>query len=93
MIKSAKQAKDLAKEYNKITKDIDRLKFLQKNKETMKVVLDNDCSMVAFITDVETTEEEDDICSIDLNNFEDCHGWGDGNILLFEFAGITAESC
>lgn len=97
MIKTLKQAKELAKEYNKIKKDKDRLSFLRDHKDTMKVVLDNDCTMVNFIWDDESMDDdiEDKMYDIDssLESFDGYHGWTDSVVELFEFAGITAEQC
>lgn len=94
MIESIKQAKDLAKKWNALESDWERLKFLKAQKGNMKVVLDNDLSMVEFITHGANEDEvEDIIANIDLNTFDDYHGWNDSVVMLFKFAGIEAESC
>lgn len=94
MITTISEAKALAKEYNKIKTDRERLEFLKQNNGKLKVVLDNDCSHVEF--DLDTTIDEDlqdDIISIPLNRFYDHHGWTNAVVELFEFAGIKAETC
>jgi hypothetical protein len=84
MIKSVKEAKEIAKKYNNIKTDLERLTFL-------KVVLDNDCTMVTF--DEIDKEIWKDISEIEFETFDDYHGWTNAVIELFEFAGITAEAC
>lgn len=86
-----KQAKELAARYNKCTTDIERLKFLQ-NEPDLMVVLDNDATMVAFVTDDMDEELFEKVVDIDLDYFDDYHGWTDGVVELFKFAGINAES-
>jgi len=86
--------KNLAKEYNAITEDKDRLQFLKNHNTKVKVVLDNDVSMVEFIYPDNLEEEEIElITDIELNNFDKYHYWSDGNLILFAFAGISAECC
>lgn len=94
MIKTIKQAKALAKDYNKIKKDIKRLEFLKQHNNELKVILDNDSSQVGFILDEDMDEDlQELILEIDLESFEEYHGWGDGVVILMKFAGITAEPC
>lgn len=91
MIKSVKEAKEIAKKYNNIKTDLERLTFLKEQKGNLKVVLDNDCTMVAF--DEIDKEIWKDISEIEFETFDDYHGWTTAVIELFEFAGITAEAC
>jgi len=94
MITSVKQAKELAKQYNAIKTDKERLQFLKEQKGNLKVVLDNDCTMVDFdIIAVDDEVQEEAIGDISLESFDDYHGWTDAVVELFEFAGITAEQC
>lgn len=92
MIKTVKEANDIAKRYNSLKTDMERLYFLKEQKGNLKVVLDNDMTMVEF-DEIEDEEKEDQIREIELESFDYYHGWTDGVIQLFEFAGITAESC
>ena len=87
--------KKLGKDYNKIKKDIDRLAFLKVNNTTMKAVLDNDATHVSFIRPENIDDEvwEKFQYNFDLKSFDDYHYWSDGCLLLFKFAGITAEGC
>lgn len=94
MITTLEQAKLLANEYNKIKKDKDRLTFLKANNKFMKVVLDNDATMVLFIINEDVDGDiEYAISEIFLEYFDKFHGWEDSIVELFEFAGITAETC
>ena len=94
MITTIKEAKEIAKKYNKIKTDYERLEFIKQNQGKLIVVLDNDCTMVDFDFDKSIDEDlQDDIVSIDLNNFDDYHGWTDAVVELFKFAGIKAEQC
>lgn len=92
MIKTVKEAKEIAKKYNALKTDLERLAFLKEQKGNLKVVLDNDCTMVEF-DEIEDEEKSEAISEIELEQFDDYHGWTDAVIELFEFAGITAESC
>jgi hypothetical protein len=92
MIKSVKEAKEIAKKYNALKTDLERLAFLKEQKGNLKVVLDNDCTMVEF-DEIEDEEKTEAISEIELKQFDDYHGWTNAVIELFEFAGITAESC
>jgi hypothetical protein len=89
-----KRAKTLASEWNNLKQDMDRLRFLKKHNKEMKAILDNDITMVGFILpdDIDLDLEEL-INEIELDDFDDYHYWSDGCLLLFEFAGITAEAC
>lgn len=91
MITTFKQAKDLAAQYNKCVTDLERLRFLQ-DEPDMKVILDNDLTMVEFIVDDTDEYLHDLVMEIDLNSFENYHGWTDGVVELFRFAGINAET-
>lgn len=96
MITSVKQAKQLLKEYNAIKGDKERLYFLKNHKNSLKVVLDNDQTMVNFnliVVEDEVQEEAIEELNSDLNSFDDYHGANDANVMLFEFAGISAEQC
>ena len=92
MIKTVKEAKEIAEKYNALKTDLERLAFLKEQKGNLKVVLDNDCTMVEF-DEIEDEEKSEAISEIELEQFDDYHGWADAVIELFEFAGITAESC
>ncbi len=85
----------LAKQFNALENDWNRLQFLKDHPEEMKAVLDNDVTMVELIqpNGINDDEWEFIVENIELNNFDDYHYWSDGCILLFKFAGITAESC
>lgn len=79
MISTVKQAKELAKEYNGIESDLERLGFLAKHPGEFKVVLDNDCTSVEFnIVCVDDDVQEEAIAEIRLNDFDEYHGWTDG---------------
>ena len=94
MITSVKQAKELAKNYNAIKTDKERLKFLKEHPDSLKVVLDNDLTMVEFnLIIVDDDVQEEAIAEIKLNDFDNYHGWTDAVVELFEFAGISAETC
>lgn len=96
MITSVKQAKQILKEFNAIKTDLGRLKYIKDHSTELKVVLDNDLSMVNFnLISVDDDVQEEAISELDsqLNNFDEYHGWGEGNVLLFKFAGIDAEAC
>lgn len=90
MIKNLKQAKRLAAEYNKCTTDLERLRFLQ-DEQNLTVILDNDLTMVGFVLDNVDDEVESEIMEIDMNRFDESHGWADGVVELFKFAGINVE--
>lgn len=92
-IKTIKEAKEIAKSYNKIKTDYKRLEFLKENQGKLKVVLDNDCTMVEFDLDEIDEDFQDTIAEIELNSFDDYHGWTDAIVELFQFAGIKAEQC
>jgi hypothetical protein len=94
MIYTITQAKELAKEYNALKTDEQRLVFLKEQNGNMIVVLDNDVSQVQFklIGQVED-EVEEIINKIDLNDFDEYHGDSGGVVKLFKFAGIDAEGC
>ena len=95
MIKTIEQAIALANKYNKINSDKKRLQFLKDNNKDLIVILDNDATMVSFIFTETIDEDLKDLIieKVDLNSFDEYHGWGAGNIELFQFAGITAEAC
>lgn len=94
MISSVREAKAKAALYNAIKTDKERLVFLKANRDSFKVVLDNDMTMVEFnIVSVDDDVQEEAIAEIELNAFDNYHGWSDAVIELFEFAGIAAESC
>lgn len=94
MITSVKQAEAIAKEYNKLKTDLDRLQFIKEQGDNLKVILDNDCTSVEFhVIAVEDEVQEEAIGNINLNSFDEYHGWGEGNVELFKFAGIFAEPC
>ncbi len=90
-----KKLREIGKKYNALKTDWDRLNFLKANNTAVKAVLDNDVTMVAFIEQPDIDEDDFDnlIESFELNDFDDYHYWSDGCLLLFKFAGITAESC
>ena len=92
MIKTVKEAKEIAKKYNALKTDLERLVFLKEQKGNLKVVLDNDCTMVEF-DEIEDEEKSEAVSEIELESFDDYHGWTNAVVELFEFAGITAESC
>jgi hypothetical protein len=91
MITSIEQGAEIALQYNKITSDILRLKFLSQQKGNLKVVLDNDYTAVKF--DEYSPEIEEELNEINLLGFDDFHGNQDAVVELFEFAGISAEQC
>ncbi len=95
MITTIKQAKEIAKKYNALKTDKERLVFLKEQKGNMKIVLDNDITMVEFdlIGGCDDEEQEEIIAGIELKDFDNYHGWTDAVVQLFEFAGITAETC
>ncbi len=93
MIRSITQAQEIAGKYNALKTDRERLSFLKENNEYLKVVLDNDQTMVNFITKKTAKELNAALCDINLNDFDKFHGWEEGVIELFEFAGITVEGC
>jgi len=90
MITNLKQAKRLAADYNKCITDLERLRFLQ-DEQNLTVILDNDTTMVGFVLDNVDDEIESEVMDIDMNSFDDYHGWTDGVIQLFRFTGINAE--
>ena len=93
-MKTIEHYKELAKQYNKINKDKDRLIFLKNHKEDTTVVLDNDRTEVSFLLPEDMDEDlQELIRDIDLNPFNDYHGWTDAVVELFQFAGINAEVC
>ena len=75
--------KKLAKKFNALSNDQERLAFLKKHSEKMKVVIDAAETMVAFIDGPEDAPA--------LNSFDDYHGDNFGVLYLFVFAGIAAE--
>ena len=92
MIKTVKEAKEIAKKYNSLNTDLKRLAFLKEQKGTLYLYLDNDCTMVKF-EEIDDEDIDEKISEINLNDFDKWHGWEDGVIELFEFAGIRAEQC
>ena len=48
--------------------------------------------MVEF-DEIEDEEKSEAVSEIELESFDDYHGWTNAVVELFEFAGITAESC
>ena len=92
MITTIKEAKELARQYNAIKTDLERLAFLKEYRWAMTVVLDNDMTMVEF-REVGDEDLNDVIEDIELNEFDNYHGWTDGVVELFRFAGITCETC
>lgn len=95
MVSTIKEAKDLAKKWNDINEDIDRLKFLKDNNTKMKVILDNDQTQVGFIHDMDTDEETEVLNDLEseLNSFDNFCGDDDLVYTMFEFIGIEAEGC
>lgn len=99
--------KFLCGEISKCITDEDRLALLKQYPHELKVVLDNDCSWMDFIKDiddvVEATFKEEgdngngyDVYHDEMGNamgFHYYHGWTDGVIDLFTFFGITAHPC
>ncbi len=88
--------KELADKFNSLKTDRERLVFLKEHNDVMKVVCDNDQTMVEFIQPSTMDDEVfEDMCEelYPLEDFDNYHGWTDGIIELFEFAGITAETC
>jgi hypothetical protein len=94
MLTEIKQVKEMAKHWNALKSDIERLTFLKLNKGNMMVILDNDQTQVAFNKDGFEDEVHELIYPIEseLNPFDDYHGYSDGVVLLFKFAGIDAET-
>lgn len=88
MITNKKEAKEIAENYNKIKTDKERFKFLMSHSDKIKLVLDNDMTMVNFIT-----EEDNDEIDISLKDLDDYLGNSEGVLNLLEFIGITAEEC
>lgn len=90
-----KKIKSVAESYQKCKNDMERLSCLKENNEYLKVVLDNDVTMVDLIRPKGVSEEEFELVinNMPLPDFDNYHYWSDGCLLLFEFAGITAESC
>lgn len=94
MEKNFNYYKGLAEKWNKLSEDKDRLIFCKHHRADVKVVLDNDCSMMEFQGFEHLSESEQDaIVALDLEQFEHYHYWSEGCLILFEFAGIDAESC
>lgn len=85
---------NLAKEWNEINDDIDKIKFLQRHSRHIIVILDNDSAAVQFITD-EIDDENfiEDIYAIDLQSFNGSFGNADGVFILFDALGIRADGC
>lgn len=93
MITTIKQAKGLAKKFNALKTDKQRLVFLKEQHGNMRVVLDNDCTMVGFNLDGFEDEVYELVIDIELDTFDEYHGWTDGVVELFKFAGIDVETC
>lgn len=86
----------IAKVYNKIEDDKGRLAFLKEHRGIMKVVLDNDHTSVEFVKQKDMSDEDFEMIlenDIYLNSFDNYHYWSQGNLILFDFAGIDAEFC
>jgi hypothetical protein len=85
----------LEEQFNALKTDWDRLQFLKDHPKDLKAVLDNDITMVELIQPDEINDDDWEyiVTDIKLNDFDDYHYWSDGCLLLFKFAGITAESC
>lgn len=90
---TVEKALELSRIASDLKTDLELLEFAKENKGFIKVILDNDSSDLAFNTDGLDEEIEEIILDIELPYFDNYHGWGEGNILLFRFAGIDAESC
>jgi len=88
----SKKALEIAKTYNSLNTDLQRLVYLKDQKGNLKVVLDNDCTMVEF-DEIRGREILEYVSEIELKQFDNYHGWTDAIVQLFEFAGITAETC
>lgn len=93
MLKTIKDAKEIAKNYNAIETNIERLAFLKVNNEILKIVLDNDCTMVSFIIDDNDDDLYEALGDIRLNAFDNYYGCNNELIELFRYIGITAECC
>lgn len=95
-MKTIKHYNELAKQYNKIKKDEDRLVFLKNHNEDMTVVLDNDYTMVNFLIPSDLDESLQELIgdiAVNLKSFDKYHGNSTGVFELFKFAGINAEHC
>lgn len=90
---TVEKALELGKKSRALKTDLDLLQFAKENYDFICVTLDNDSSWLDFKTDGLDEEVEEIICDIELPQFDNYHGWGEGNILLFRFAGIDSESC
>lgn len=92
---TVKDYEAIAKEFNALETDKERLQFLKDNSEIMQVRLDNDVTFVDFVlsdTAEYSEEEEDAILSMELAWFDYYHGGSEGVFELFDFIGIKAES-
>lgn len=93
-MKVIQEYKAIAKGYNALKKDIQRLQYLKDHNDCLMAVLDNDHTYVQFFLPEDADEDlQELIGDIRLNSFDDYHYWSDGCILLFQFAGIKAEAC
>lgn len=91
---TVEKALELQEKSENLKTDLDLLKFAKENRGLIKVVLDNDSSWLEFTFNDEMSDKVEEIISdIELPQFRDYHYWSDGVILLFDFAGIEAESC
>jgi len=78
--------------------DEERLSVIKRHSDDLMVRLDNDMSWIEFYGDEYeelSSEEKDTVNRLisENNSFKYFHGYTDGVVDLFRFAGITAESC
>jgi hypothetical protein len=91
-MKTIKEYKQLAKEFNACPGDYERLAFLKAHRDKFIVMLDNDSSHVDFKIPEDMDEDEVEIIgNIRLDSFDNYHYWSDGVLILFAFAGIDAD--
>ena len=84
---TVEQGKELMEKLRKLETDKERLQLVAEYKDDLKIVLDNDSSMVEFKDD-ELGEAVDEFFE-----FDDYFGNAYGILSLFELLGIEADRC
>lgn len=94
MIDNYESAVELAKDWEKLKTDKERLTFILKNRNNIMIHLDNDESHAGFITNEDLDDEIQDLIlelESEMHSFDQYFGSNDGILMLFEFLNIRAE--
>lgn len=79
-----KNLNEIRERLNKARLDYERWKIVLENKDVLKLILDNDDTLIVF-KDYEYSED-------DYWSFDEYIGWADGLFTMLDVVGIEAES-